>query len=105
MKHTEFASKGIRTDNYNYDLSSNESIIYNISLGLNIIHNSGLVHCDLHIGNILLIDVYVSISDFGLSQPANISSSIKSSGVYGVIPYIAPEIFLGKQYTPASDIY
>ncbi|PKY29682.1 kinase-like protein [Rhizophagus irregularis] len=47
----------------------------------------------------------ISISDFGLSHPANISSSIKSSGIYGVIPYVAPEIFLGKTYTQASDIF
>ncbi|EXX65266.1 kinase-like domain-containing protein [Rhizophagus irregularis DAOM 181602=DAOM 197198] len=97
---------------YDVNLSSNENTVYHISRGLNIMHNSGLVHCDLHIGNILLKggehggrDIYFSISDFGLCQPANISSSIKSSGIYGVIPYIAPEIFLGRQYTPASDIY
>ena len=79
-------------------------------------HNSGLVHCDLHLGNILVKRTWKSryryyktptncICDFGLSQPANISSSIRSSGIYGVVPYIAPEIFRGKPYTPASDIY
>ncbi|GBB86039.1 hypothetical protein RclHR1_01250002 [Rhizophagus clarus] len=59
------------------------------------------------IGNILLNSSsnVIVISDFGLSQPANISTSIKLSGIHGVVPYIAPEIFLGKQYTPASDIY
>ena len=45
------------------------------------------------------------ICDFGLSQPANISSSVNSSGIFGVVPYTAPEIFRGKPYTPASDIY
>jgi serine/threonine protein kinase len=114
MKHAEFVFNAIPSDSLNYEYSSNENIIYNISRGLHIIHNSGLIHCDLHIGNILVkslknstgsSDMIISISDFGLSQPANISSSIKSSGIYGVIPYIAPEIFLGKQYTPASDIY
>ncbi|PKC61836.1 kinase-like protein [Rhizophagus irregularis] len=114
MKPAEFTYRVVF---YDVNLSSNENTIYHISRGLNIMHNSGLVHCDLHIGNILLKsvnhpgvdnsdgDLKISISDFGLCQPANISSSIKSSGIYGVIPYIAPEIFLGRQYTPASDIY
>ena len=114
MKHAEFTYNTIITDRTmpNFDFSNDENIIYGISRGLNIIHNSGLVHCDLHTGNILLKNTLslttvnnISISDFGLSQPANISSSIKSTGIYGVVPYIAPEIFLGKQYTPASDIY
>jgi len=97
---------------------SYEKLIHNIARGLSLMHNSGLVHCDLHPGNILIKRTmennynkgfrYTStncIGDFGLSQPANISSSIKSSGIYGVVPYIAPEIFRGKPYTPASDIY
>ncbi|RIA85795.1 kinase-like domain-containing protein [Glomus cerebriforme] len=47
----------------------------------------------------------ITINDFGLSQPANITTSMKLLGIYGVIPYVAPEIFLGKPYTPASDTY
>uniref|UniRef100_U9TCH5 Protein kinase domain-containing protein n=1 Tax=Rhizophagus irregularis (strain DAOM 181602 / DAOM 197198 / MUCL 43194) TaxID=747089 RepID=U9TCH5_RHIID len=96
------------SDNDYYKFSTNKRIIFDIAQGLKIIHSSGLVHCDLHIGNILLRNQHqmpICISDFGLSQPANISSSIKSSGIYGVIPYVAPEIFLGKPYTQASDIY
>ncbi|GBC01922.1 hypothetical protein RclHR1_04390007 [Rhizophagus clarus] len=106
MNHAKFVLSNIPGDRYHYEISTNENIIYDISRGLNIIHNSGLVHCDLHTGNILQNSFSaIVISDFGLSQPANISTSIKSSGIYGVVPYIAPEIFLGKQYTPASDIY
>src|SRR5437764_12321679 len=44
--------------------------------------------------------------DLGISK-----SSIESSNdsddheIYGIIPYVAPEIFQGQKYTKASDIY
>ncbi|RIA80464.1 kinase-like domain-containing protein [Glomus cerebriforme] len=114
MKPAEYSSSISSIDNYyrhKYDFSFNEKLIFDVVQGLKLIHKSGLVHCDLHIGNILikrggyLKHNPISISDFGLSQPANITTSMKSSGIYGIIPYIAPEIFLRKPYTPASDIY
>ena len=42
-------------------------------------------------------------SDLGLSKPADKSS--KTNDIYGVLPYIAPEILLGNPYTKAADIY
>ncbi|CAI2179104.1 7629_t:CDS:2 [Funneliformis geosporum] len=38
----------------------------------------------------------------GLSQPANDTSN---NEIYGVVPYIAPEIFNGDSFSKASDIY
>src|SRR5205823_1201624 len=43
------------------------------------------------------------ISDLGLSKPIDYLKS--NNDVYGVIPYMAPEVLRGKPYTPASDIY
>ncbi|EXX66635.1 kinase-like domain-containing protein [Rhizophagus irregularis DAOM 181602=DAOM 197198] len=71
------------------------------------LHKCNLVHGDFHSGNVLLysIDAYSSnyISDFGLSRPVN--QTINSNEIYGVIPYMAPEILRGKPYTKAADIY
>src|SRR5436190_1620383 len=56
------------------------------------IHEVGLVHCDLHGGNILLHnheDVF--ICDLGLSQSVNLPES--NSVIRGVLPFIAPEVF------------
>src|SRR5437773_1525079 len=36
-------------------------------------------------------------------QPANVKPSDKK--IYGVLPYVAPEVLRGKEYTQASDIY
>ena len=79
----------------------------NIISGLDAIHKSKLVHCDLHDGNILCDSIYSSfISDLGLSKPIDhFQNKLNSESVYGVIPYMAPEVLRGKPYTPASDIY
>ncbi|CAB4420285.1 unnamed protein product [Rhizophagus irregularis] len=78
-----------------------------IVLGLRDIHNKGLIHQDFHCGNILSDfgrDAF--ITDLGLCQPANIKSSQNSNKkIYGVLPYVAPEVLRGKEYTQKSDIY
>ncbi|POG63155.1 kinase-like domain-containing protein, partial [Rhizophagus irregularis DAOM 181602=DAOM 197198] len=44
----------------------------------------------------------VYICDFGLCQP--VKSSLKYN-IYGVLPFMAPEVLRGKPFTQASDIY
>ncbi|CAJ0824658.1 6738_t:CDS:10 [Entrophospora sp. SA101] len=76
-------------------------------LRLKDIHLQGLVHRDFHAGNILIKadgDYFSSfITDLGLSQPANSQSQVGE--IFGVMPYVAPEVLQNKPYTPASDIY
>jgi serine/threonine protein kinase len=43
------------------------------------------------------------IGDLGLSQPAN--NTLKNNEIYGVIPYIAPEVFKDTKFSKESDIY
>ncbi|RGB25717.1 kinase-like domain-containing protein [Rhizophagus diaphanus] len=76
-----------------------------IATGLLDIHNAGKIHKDFHSGNILFNTVPY-ISDLGMCQPANNEKqSVKQEGIYGVLPYMAPEVLRGYQYTKASDIY
>ena len=78
--------------------------LYSIAESLSALHKCNLVHGDFHSGNLLLDDhKYVYISDFGLSKPAD--KSTESKEIYGVLPYIAPEVLRGKPYTKAADIY
>ncbi|GES93923.1 kinase-like domain-containing protein [Rhizophagus clarus] len=78
-----------------------------IAQGLWDIHAKGLVHRDFHCGNILnLGDALTCITDLGLCRPANARpSQDECKKVYGVLPYVAPEVLRGKEYTQESDIY
>jgi serine/threonine protein kinase len=79
--------------------------LFRISRGLLYIHNAGKVHKDFHSGNILINSgTFPYISDLGMCQPAN-KQLVKEEGVYGVLPYMAPEVLRGHQYTKAADIY
>src|SRR3954465_11670554 len=41
-----------------------------------------------------------------LCKPANVKPSQSGNKkIYGVLPYVAPEVLRGKEYTQASDIY
>ncbi|RHZ61631.1 hypothetical protein Glove_346g147 [Diversispora epigaea] len=85
--------------------------------GIKKIHDKKIIHRDLHSGNILINRYgfiksnnddykFPIISDLGFSQPANIDSNIsRESQIYGIIPYMAPELFKYKPYSYASDIY
>ncbi|RIA82838.1 kinase-like domain-containing protein [Glomus cerebriforme] len=71
--------------------------------GLSAIHEEGLVHCDFHAGNILNDHFESYITDLGMSKPAY--SQPEEGKIYGVLPYVAPEVLCGKKYIPESDIY
>ena len=74
-----------------------------IALYLYEIHNTGLVHCDLHGGNIVLESSAPFICDLGLSQSVNSRKS--NSTIQGVLPFIAPEVFHICKFTQKSDVY
>ncbi|RHZ67417.1 hypothetical protein Glove_301g18 [Diversispora epigaea] len=77
--------------------------------GLKVIHNKGFVHRDIHPGNLMITEIhnnskykFIRLGDLGLCRLANETSS---SGAYGVLPYIAPEVLNKNQYSQSSDIY
>lgn len=77
-------------------------LLYKISIGLNLIHQRKIIHRDLHSGNILISqNNEPAIADLGISKPVN----ELSDSIYGIIPYIAPEVFKERKFTEYSDIY
>ena len=66
------------------------------------IHKKDLIHCDLHSGNILVQGGCCYITDLGLCGPVDDKSSNK---IYGITPYIAPEILRGNKNTKETDVY
>jgi serine/threonine protein kinase len=82
-------------------------ILWRIALGLYDVHKKGLIHYDFHCGNVLYgNNCKTFIADLGLCQPANVKpSQDKNKKIFGVLPYVAPEVLRGKEYTQESDIY
>lgn len=103
--------------------------LMDIVQGLKKIHDQGLVHRDFHVGNILLNNKekdeflaffsaattlssssYIKelfnkcyITDLGLCRPVNCQP--EKGKIFGVLPYVAPEVLQGQTYTKKSDIY
>src|SRR6266498_1775557 len=77
--------------------------LLDIAMGLKSIHDKGLIHKDFHSGNILSAYNQCYITDLGLSRPVKEENNGRK--IYGVLPYMAPEVLRGKQYTQAADIY
>ncbi|RIA81737.1 kinase-like domain-containing protein [Glomus cerebriforme] len=78
-------------------------ITFEIIIAIFRIHQENAIHRDLHSKNILYsqLNDYWRISDLGFCGPAD----KPSTSIYGNLPYIAPEVIAGKEYTFASDIY
>ena len=73
--------------------------LINIISGLVNIHSVDIIHRDFHSGNIFFGGKYdVVIGDFGISKSATESTNDNNEN-YGIIPYMAPEIFQGQKYT------
>jgi serine/threonine protein kinase len=92
----------------NINWSCKINILLRIINGLKEIHQKNLVHHDFHTGNILstttsLDDGFsLCISDMGLCGEID---NMDETNVYGVMPFVAPEVLRGYPYTQAADIY
>ncbi|GBC10385.1 hypothetical protein RclHR1_00960002 [Rhizophagus clarus] len=96
-------------ENYKYfDWKKKIRALYNIASGLEEIHEKKMVHHDFHTGNILFGSPFaeymseIYISDMGLCGEVG---NVDKTQIYGILPYVAPEVLRGKPYTQAADIY
>lgn len=93
----------LKNKNGELSLEDKLSKLLLIANALSDIHHQNLIHRDFHSGNILNDSWRAYITDLGLSCLAN--SQKQEGKIFGVLPYVAPEILQGKPYTQASDIY
>ncbi|XWS12863.1 hypothetical protein CRYUN_Cryun37aG0127000 [Craigia yunnanensis] len=75
-----------------------------ILLGLEFLHSSGIVHCDIKGQNILVTDDGVKIADLGCARRADVVSSAAWS-VTGTPVYMAPEVARGEQQGFPADLW
>ncbi|XVE51079.1 hypothetical protein DITRI_Ditri02bG0009800 [Diplodiscus trichospermus] len=75
-----------------------------ILLGLEFLHSSGIVHCDIKGQNVLVTGDGVKIADLGCAKRADGVSSAAWS-VAGTPVYMAPEVARGEQQGFPADIW
>ncbi|WP_019852921.1 serine/threonine-protein kinase [Actinopolyspora mortivallis] len=69
-------------------------------------HLAGIVHRDLKPGNILIgPDGTAKITDFGISRAVGDVAVTKSGILAGTPAYLSPEVALGRDPAPASDVF
>ncbi|KAI3726293.1 hypothetical protein L1987_66090 [Smallanthus sonchifolius] len=109
----EYASGGALSEKVKKSgLSENEIRRYTNSIlnGLEFIHRSGFVHCDIKLQNILLVcdgrKESVKIADFGLAKKAAVAGKggLKYE-IRGTPMYLAPETVVGGEQESASDVW
>ena len=83
--------KYITKDFYSISWYNKLDFLRDIIYGLENIHSAKIVHRDLHSRNIFIGGCYAMIGDLGISKSATDSTDDNEN--YGIIPYMAPEIF------------
>ncbi|RIB24753.1 kinase-like domain-containing protein [Gigaspora rosea] len=83
-------------------------LLVDITKDLMQIHGNGNIHNNMHGGNILIDqDLQYNLKPY-ISDPETFRGKDEhdsKSEIYGVMPYVAPEVLLGEQPTQAADIY
>src|ERR1043165_1788825 len=92
----------ITNDFFNIDWYNKLSKLLCIVSGLKNIHDTDIIHKDYHSKNLFITQHGVVTGDLGITKSA---IEEDDNEIYGIIPYVAPEIFQGQKYTKASDVY
>ncbi|QVQ51893.1 protein kinase [Spiractinospora alimapuensis] len=83
-----------------------EGLALGVAAALAAIHGAGVVHRDLKPANVLLSSVGPKVIDFGIARALDDDNAVtRSSQLMGTPAYLAPELILGQDITPASDIF
>ena len=86
------------------------AILKQMAAGLAAIHAAGIIHRDIKPNNIMLdgigSEVRLCITDFGLARAHEAEPSLSGKGlVAGTPDYMAPELYLGRPPSQASDLF
>ncbi len=71
--------------------------------GLRVVHDRGLVHCDVKSGNVMLGPGPAKLIDFGIARPPH--EALEGNTSIGSLQFMSPEQLHGEALTPASDLF
>ena len=85
-------------------------IVKQMAAGLAAIHGAGIIHRDIKPNNVMLhgtgSNVRLWITDFGLARAYEGEPSLSTKGlVAGTPDYMAPELYLGRPPSQATDLF
>lgn len=79
-------------------------VLNSICSALHYAHQMGLIHCDIKPGNIMIDkSIQVRLTDFGISRMTDEATATMVG--FGTPAYMPPELVIGKDPSPQSDIY
>jgi serine/threonine-protein kinase len=71
--------------------------------GLRVVHERGLVHCDIKAANVMLGPGPAKLIDFGIARTPE--GSVAGGTSMGTLSSMSPEQLAGEPLTPASDLF
>lgn len=82
------------------------SVLADLAEALTTLHQQGVIHRDLHPGNVMLgPDGHAVLLDFGLARGMEVSAVTRTQGLIGSLPYLAPELLAGDPARPGADLF
>jgi predicted ATPase/tRNA A-37 threonylcarbamoyl transferase component Bud32 len=89
------------------DMTRKIRLLLDMLRALVYLHRRGIVHRDLKPANVLVTsEGQVKVLDFGLALPDDLMMNTANDGtILGTLTHIAPEMFLEKPASVASDLY
>lgn len=80
-------------------------LVAGIAEALQAIHRAGVVHRDLKPANVLVAGDGPRVIDFGIARAADAAALTGTGLRIGTAAFMAPEQALGRQATPATDVF